>query len=353
MSRPAAARVGLFVVLGLATLVAAVLWVGRDAWRPTERVQMRFEGSVWGLQPGAPVVLRGVRVGQVRSIALDGAGTGVPVQAELDRGALAPLLPGTAADAPLAPQLVQRGLVATLSTQSLLTGLLYVDLSLDPARASATGVAAAPTSAAAERQQATTIPTRAGTLAAVQSQLAALDLPAIAADIGAVAAAMRRVMTTPEADQALARASRAAAALQALAAQLQQDWKPLSRQAGAVLGDSQAALRQLGPALGEAVNEAAGAARALAATAERLDQLGADGTQTLQALRSAGEALAEASRQIASIASADAPLAQDTQRAMSELARAARSLRELSELLQQHPNALLRGREAMQPEEPK
>lgn len=346
MNRPAAARVGLFVLLGLATLLAAVLWVGRDAWRPSERVQMRFEGSVWGLQPGAPVVLRGVRVGQVRSIALDGAGTGVPVQADLDRGALAPLLPGLAAEEPLAPQLVQRGLVATLGTQSLLTGLLYVDLSLEPARA---GSAAASPAAGVP----TTIPTRAGTLDALQSQLAALDLPAIAADIGAVAAAVRRVMTAPEADQALARASRAAVALEALALQLQRDFEPLSRQAGGLLGDSRAALGQLSPALQEAAGETARAARALSASAERLGSLGEDGGQALQALRRASEELAEASRQIASLASADAPLAQDTQRAMGELARAARSLRELGEMLQQHPDALLRGRERGQQEKAK
>jgi paraquat-inducible protein B len=342
MNRPAAARVGLFVLLGLTTLVAAVLWVGRDAWRPTERVQMRFERSVWGLQPGAPVVLRGVRVGQVRSIVLDADGSTVPVQADLDRDALAPLLPGVALDVPLTPQLVQRGLVATLGTQSLLTGLLYVDLSLDPARA---GTVAA----SALAGQPATIPTRAGTLDALQSQLAALDLPAIAADIAAVAAAVRRVMTTPEADQALARASRAAAALETLAAQLQQDWKPLSRQAGALLGDSQAAVRQLGPA----ISEAASAARTLAASAERLGQLGEDGGQALQALRRAGEEMTDASRQLASLASADAPLAQDTQRAMIELARAARSLRELGEWLQQHPNALLLGRQTAPTEEPK
>jgi paraquat-inducible protein B len=350
VNRPAAARVGFFVLLGLAVLVAAVLWVSRDWLGRTENVQLRFASSVYGLQPGAPVVLRGVRVGQVRSIALDAGGTGVPVRAVLDRAALAPLLPGAPADAELAPLLVQRGLVATLGTQSLLTGLLYVDLSLDPARAAPpqpAGPAPATTTPAATGP--TEIPTRTGTLDALQSQLAALDLPAIAADLAEVAAAVRRVMTAPEADQALARASRAAAAVEALAAQLQRDWPPLARQAGQALGSTQAGLQQLGPALAEAGAAARALATAAAAAASSAEGLGREGSSTLQALRRAGDELAEASRQLAGVASADAPLAQDTQRAMGELARAARALRELSELLQRHPDALLRGRQETPP----
>jgi paraquat-inducible protein B len=341
MNRPAATRVGLFVLLGLAVLVTAVLWASRDWWRTTEPVRLRFTGSVYGLQPGAPVVLRGVRVGTVGEIALDAGSDGVPVLAQLDRVALAPLLPAAAPDAALVPLLVQRGLVATLGTQSLLTGLLYIELSLDLAQAQAAPATAAP----AARSGPAEIPTRPGTLDALQSQLAALDLPAIAGDLAAVAAAVRRVMTQPEADQALARASRAAAALEALTAQLQKDWAPLARSAGAVLGDTQAAARQFGPAIVEANQAARALASAASAAGTTAQGLGRDGADTLQALRRAGDELAEASRQIANLASADAPLAQDTQRAMGELTRAARSLRELGDLLQRHPDALLRGRE--------
>jgi paraquat-inducible protein B len=332
--RPAAWRVGLFVLLGTAVLVLAVLWVARDWLGATERVQLRFEGSVWGLQAGAPVVLRGVRVGQVVHIGLDGGGAGVPVQATLDREALAPLVPD-AAGGPLAPRLVQRGLVATLATQSLLTGLLYVDLDFDPERA--TGAAAA--SAAADPPE---IPTRPTVLSTLQRQLAAVDVAQLGADLQAVVAAARRTLAQPEAEQAVARAARAAAALEALAVQLQKDWPPLARGAAGVLEGSRTALREMAPAAAQAARDVSAAASAAGGVARGL---GDDGRAALAAVRKAGDELARAAQQLSTLTAADGALAQDTQRALADVSRAARALRELADLLERHPDALLRGRE--------
>lgn len=332
--RPAAWRVGLFVLLGTAVLVLAVLWVARDWLGATERVQLRFEGSVWGLQAGAPVVLRGVRVGQVSRIGLDGGAGGVPVEATLDRAALAPLLPD-AGSAAIAPRLVQRGLVATLATQSLLTGLLYVDLDFDPARATA----AAPPAAA---DGGVAVPTRPTVLSNLQRQLAAVDVAQLGSDLQAVVAAARRTLSQPEADQALVRASRAAAALESLAAQLQKDWPPLARGAAGVLDGSRAALRDLTPAAVQAARDVSAAASAAGGAAQGL---GRDGRAALAAVQTAGDELARAAQQLATLGAADGALAQDTQRALAEVSRAARALRELADLLERHPDALLRGRE--------
>lgn len=329
--RPAAWRVGLFVLLGTAVLVLAVLWVARDWLGATERVQLRFEGSVWGLQAGAPVVLRGVRVGQVTHIGLDGAEGGVPVTAQLDRAALAPLLPAGHAGA-LAPALVQRGLVATLATQSLLTGLLYVDLAFDPARAGGVPPAADPPQ----------IPTRPTVLSTLQRQLASVDLGQLGADLQAVVAAARRTMAQPEAEQALVRAGRAAAALEALAVQLQKDWPPLARSATGVLDGSRTALRELAPAAAQAARDVSAAASAAGGAARGL---GDDGRAALAAVQKAGDELARAAQQLGTLTAADGALAQDTQRALADVSRAARALRELADLLERHPDALLRGRE--------
>ena len=63
-------RIGVFVVCGLAVLLAAAAWALRDAApRSREAAVVRFPYSVYGLQAGAPVVLRGVQLGQVSEIA--------------------------------------------------------------------------------------------------------------------------------------------------------------------------------------------------------------------------------------------------------------------------------------------
>jgi paraquat-inducible protein B len=352
VNRPAAWRVGLFVLAGTAVLVLALLWVARDWLGATERVQLRFEGSVWGLQAGAPVVLRGVRVGQVLRIGLDGAGPGVPVLAELDRAALAPLLAGPGVgtgagagdgpddgpgDGPLAPRLVQRGLVATLATQSLLTGLLYVDLEFDAARAAAAGTPAAPPAAA----DPTPIPTRPTVLSNLQRQLAAMDMAALGADLQAVVAAARRTLAQPEADQALARAARAAAALETLAMQLQKDWPPLARSASGVLEGTRTALRDVAPAAAQAARDVSAAASAAGGVARGL---GSDGRAALKSVQAASDELSRAAQQLGTLTAADGALAQGTQRALADVSRAARALRELADLLERHPDALLRGR---------
>ena len=64
--RPNAVRIGLFAVIGLGLLVAALVsvWGGRSDGARTEPAVMHFSGSVYGLQVGSPVVFRGVRLGQ-------------------------------------------------------------------------------------------------------------------------------------------------------------------------------------------------------------------------------------------------------------------------------------------------
>jgi paraquat-inducible protein B len=343
MNRPAAWRVGVFVLLGTALLVAALMWVSRDWFTGSEPVRMRFEGSVWGLQPGAPVVLRGVRVGQVREIGLDGSdAAGVPVLAELDRAALAPLVPDAGSGA-VAPRLVQRGLVASLATQSLLTGLLYVDLELDPSLAAAAGTATPAARGAADAP--TDIPTRRAALAALQRQLSQLDVAQIGADVQALAAAARRLVAQPEAEQALVRAARAAAALDALVQQLQKDWPQLARNATGVLDASRSALREVAPAAAQAARDVSAAASAADGAARGFGGLAGEGRATLVSLRQAGDELARTAQQLGSLTATDSAMAQDAQRALADVSRAARSLRELADLLERHPDALLRGRE--------
>jgi paraquat-inducible protein B len=102
---------------------------------------VRFDQSVRGLQPGAPVEYRGVRVGRVDRILVEevagnlrGQGNPIPVLIRLEPGRLT--LPdseeGTATLSNAAANAVSIGLRASLATGSLLTGSLYVSLDIYP-----------------------------------------------------------------------------------------------------------------------------------------------------------------------------------------------------------------------------
>ena len=347
--RGAGLRVGLFTLAGMALLVLATVLVGGRWFAATESATMRFDSSVYGLQIGAPVVLRGVRVGQVTRIVLAPAGPQgleMPVTAEFDRALLAGVLgPAAPERGALMPALIRQGLVARLATQSLLTGLLYVDLDLDSARAA--GLAPAPAADTAMPA----IPTERTQLQTLQAQLQALDLQQIGNDLAAVAASTRELLSDPQARQALVHTAEAAQALKALAQRLDRELGPLARAADSTLAESRRALQQLAPAaqqvaqqVAAAASQVGGAAAQMGSAAAQVQGLAAAGTPLVADLRQTATELGRSAATLREAAAEDSALRLNADRALQDLARAARSLGELGDLLERHPDALLRGR---------
>ncbi|MEN9418804.1 MAG: hypothetical protein RI988_2424 [Pseudomonadota bacterium] len=328
-------RVGVFALLGLAALVAALVVAGGRGFGATEPAVMRFASSVWGLQVGAPVVLRGVRVGEVTAIGLGaapaaarastGLDTRVPVAVSLDARALRPLL-GPDGHAAVLPALLERGLVARLSTQSLLTGLLYVDLDFDAAQPGAKGSGEIPTA-----------PTR---LQALQAQLEGLDLARMGRELAEVSQGLRQLLAEPEARQALRRTAEAARAVQAASTRLQAQLVPLAES----LQGSIEQARRSAAAVEPVAREVSTAARAVAQAASQAGTLAASGAPVLARAQLAADELARAAASLSAMTAEDSSLRRRTDEALVEAARAAKALRELAELLEKHPEAILRGR---------
>lgn len=125
--------IGSFLLGGLFLLVAGTLLLSRDSWfsQPSEYV-VYFKGALDGLDVGADVTYRGVKVGSVREIRLsydrDIKDVVMPVILRID--------PQQASSKrsvdQVLEQLVQRGLRAQLQTPSLLTGKAIVALDMFP-----------------------------------------------------------------------------------------------------------------------------------------------------------------------------------------------------------------------------
>ncbi len=137
MMRDRSAVVGAFVFGAMLLAVAAILFFGgaRYFQRSVSAVVF-FHGSVGGLDVGAPVTFRGVRVGSVRRIAVEIAPKGearIPVYIELlPSRILMERDTTTRATKVDIEQLVDEGLRAYLSLQSFVTGQLRVDLNFRP-----------------------------------------------------------------------------------------------------------------------------------------------------------------------------------------------------------------------------
>jgi paraquat-inducible protein B len=137
--------IGALVVGSFALLVAAIVVVGAGKMfqKPVQFVCF-FPGGVNGLKVGAPVKFRGVQIGSVASIRLllpadqgtvrsDLKELRLPVILNIDGSQLRAMGGrGLALTENGFDDLVKQGLRAQLNVESLLTGLLYVDLDLYP-----------------------------------------------------------------------------------------------------------------------------------------------------------------------------------------------------------------------------
>jgi paraquat-inducible protein B len=143
--RVSPAVIGAFVVASFAILVVALIVVGSGKMfrRPVRFVCM-FQGNLNGLKVGAPVKVRGVQIGEVAAIQLrllpsQGRmrpgleGLRLPVFIDVDRAQLLSKgATGQALEQGRLDELIRMGMRAQLDTESLLTGLLYIDLDLHP-----------------------------------------------------------------------------------------------------------------------------------------------------------------------------------------------------------------------------
>ena len=124
----------------LLAVIAVVVFGSGQMFRPTETFMSFFDGSVAGLDVGAPVKFRGIDVGEVTEVLLDlpgveraGEDIRIAVIYELDRRQVESRGAAVRLDDPLDfDTLMGLGIRAELATESLVTGRKYIALDLDP-----------------------------------------------------------------------------------------------------------------------------------------------------------------------------------------------------------------------------
>ena len=127
--------IGGFMVSAMALLVVAVMIFGSGKFlKKVYPFVLFFDGSVKGLKLGSPVVFRGVKVGLVKKIVirpnLQTLDVQIPVIINLD-----PENVETEEEKnpyKSVPKLIDKGLRAQLSMESLVTGQLMIDLDFHP-----------------------------------------------------------------------------------------------------------------------------------------------------------------------------------------------------------------------------
>lgn len=271
--------------------------IAEQAYARRLRYVLYFDSSVRGLSAGAPVELKGIRVGSVHDIRLEfdteDKAFRIPVIIELEPDRIV----GQQTSTEQAPEtilttLVDRGLRARLQTGSLLTGQLFVELNMyedAPLELRGDG-----------NQPYPELPTIAGSFEAITAtvdrfiaQLDAIDLEELAGNLNGILAGANSLINTGE--------------------------------GAAVATDLQASIRSLRNVLRD------------------LDEGNLD--QTINAANTALGKLDQALDLTSEVLTPSSPLQYNLTQLTAELEETARSIRNLVDLLQRQPNSLLFGKD--------
>jgi paraquat-inducible protein B len=314
--------VGAFVLGAIALGLAAVVALSSGDWfAPKERFAVFIPGSVRGLNRGAPVTFRGVKIGEVKEVTAFLTGKDdTPIQIEVVvefRGDVIEAPEGVdrpfaaARGAELARRLIAFGLRGRMLSQSLLTGQKYIDFDFlpeEPARVAGLG------------RRYPELPTAATSMEKLGrkgeqffDKLGDLPLDQMLEDVRQALRSLRALLESEDLKGAVAGARRVTSALE-----------PTVQDTRQAVGKARELIDTLS---GEVKETSAGARDALRDLRKTLDRA----EQAMARLEQAAEGTDEA--RVAAMQTLD------------EMSRALKALRNLVDYIQTHPEAVVLGKE--------
>lgn len=322
--------IGAFVLGALISGTLLVVYLGAiNIFARKEVFVAYFDESVNGLSEGAPVKFKGVPIGRVRDIRIrfnqPRESDAVPVFLEIDAGRLQSDL-GVASETDLSNprvylQQINAGLRAQLVTDSIITGLLFIELDYYPQAGlpnlvqeepvAYLEIPTVPSPLAELGQNATDILAKlaafdverisdelVAALTLANDRLGKLDVEGLNAAVADSAAAIEALTTNPEINATLEAVQTTLVAVQQLVARLDEDYDPLMTEVQGSLAD----LRE-----------------------------------TLVALRGTA-------RELERTVQPESPLRYELENALRDMAAAAESVRRLVDDLERNPRSILTGR---------
>jgi len=361
--RASPTAIGAFVVGAVALIVVGVLVFGSGRlFRHPLRYALFFDTSVEGLSVGAPVQFRGVKIGQVSRIEARWGTQWIEVVIDVDPRAL--LVGKTHSVQELVQEIEKSikdsGLRAQLRTLSLLTGQLFVAIDLFPKTESKlTGldrslpeIPVVPTTLQIFSQRAEQL----------MDTLASLPLPDLIKSTAKAVEGINTVVNSEDFRRVLPRLSSVLGHSDDIVRTLRDQEGPLLASAKETLDSTRAAMTDVSRdarQLLARLDADAQTLNALLQDAQRMVQktdgeigsLGVSLRGTAEEARAALEAtrrtLEKAQATLGAVDGAlggDTPLGYQFVNTLQELAAASRSIRTLADYLDQHPEALLKGK---------
>ena len=318
--------IGAFVVGGILLIIAAVVLLGAGSFTGAKPAAIAyFEDSVSGLDIGAPVKFRGVSIGKVSQVLLRTSGQSaadysVPVVMEFSPD----LLTRRGIDQALLQKQglrlsIEKGLRAKLQQQSVITGVLYVELDYLPDTAYKLH------DPKGELPEIPTQPSNLGALtkavAQTLDQLSRIDFVSI----------------TKKVDSILTRIDKGASQIEfeKINGNLVQASSNISK----ITGD---------PAITRAVSDFSTAMQGIDVLVKRLSGKVDPVTDDIKAMATAGrkalERLNETSENLRTLTKPGSPARRDLDQALADVSDAAQAIRSLADFIERNPETIIQGR---------
>jgi paraquat-inducible protein B len=301
--------IGGFVVLAVIIMAASLVVFGSGKFfQKTNKYVLYFDESIKGLSVGAPVLFQGVQVGSVTSIVIQAdlvtlkAQIPVLIEIEPDRWKVRA---GERNPRKIAAKLIEKGLRAQLVMQSFITGQLMIELDFYPGSA----VCYAPAQFDKDYKDYIVIPTCPSTSEKLAQALGNLDLTGLEKHLESSLAGIDRVVNNPD----------LTASIRALQDTLQDASKlftRLDRQVDPLADGVKKTVKDFGKLANNVDSRVGGVATGL--------------DNTMSTARG--------------VLSEDSPLMVDLENTLQEISAMSRSIRQLANYLDQHPEALIRGK---------
>jgi len=311
--------IGAFIVGAIVLVFVALLFFsGGRLFADKERVVMYFEGSVQGLQVGAPVKLKGVVLGEIVNIEINFQRDDVVVVTAVTADLVMKRInsEGSNVNVDFLEKAVNNGLRAQLNYQSLLTGLLYVELDFYPGSALRRHNL---------QHNYVELPTIATSFEEISRSLQELDLKGLVDNLNTITQKIGDIVGDGQIQSVMDNFNQATTAIAQTSQRVDTELSGLG-------GDVKATLSGLNNLLAQLNNQA--------------PHISASLDRSFEALERSLDNFDAATTNLNQLVSEDAPLVYHMQRALEDISRSAQSLRNLTDNLDKQPEALLRGKKA-------
>ena len=331
--------IGAFVVGAIALAVAGVLVFGSGKLLSKQaRFVMFFDGSLKGLQVGAPVVMQGVKIGEVTDIYVMADPATLefytPVFVKIDPGKIRVAGQETTTWKTRKEEysdyqsLVKKGMKAQLALQSYVTGQLWIGLGLYPDK---------PVRLVGMIKDVPEIPTIPPTLEEFSKTIGELPVKQIVWKLDNVITGIDRLVNSPELQRTVVNLEKATGDIDRLVKRVDSQVEPLS-------SDVRRTLEEANKTLASAQGALAQTEKTLAFKEGVPGQIAENLLATLTSARSALDESRKALVAVQDLTSQSAYLGYEADSTLEQVKSLSRSMRSLTEYLDRHPESLIRGK---------